>query len=90
MTAYNNLLSTVSKQLEVASGGANMSSLSELVEFIERNGFKPNPQIDVPLDEIDLIESNLFDYQRALINNDPNIAELYHQRKRLRDQRAAE
>lgn len=87
ISAYNTFLGTIDKQLQPASGGTNMSSIGQLVEFIERNGFKPNPQIEVPLDELDMIEANLFAYQSALINNDPGIADLFHQRKRLYDER---
>lgn len=88
ISAYNTFLSAVDKQLQPANGGTNMSSIGQLVEFIERNGFKPNPQIEVPLDELDMIEENLFAYQRALINNDPGIADLYEQRKRLYEARS--
>ena len=87
MAAYNKQFETVTKTLPVTSGGSNMSSLSELVAFIERNGFHPNPIPEVPNDELDMMEHNLMDYQRALITNDPGIAELYENRKRLRDRK---
>lgn len=81
ITLYEKLLTSVVKTLETLEG-EGVSSISELVEFIERNGYQANFYDGVPRDEIDLMMKNIQEYVRDLIEGEVNLTEIYEAKKR--------
>ena len=81
MVMYEKLLTSVTKTLETMEG-EGISAISELVEFIERNGYQANFYDGVPRDEIDMIMVNMQEYLKDLIEGEVNLTELYEQKKR--------
>jgi hypothetical protein len=81
MAMYEKLLTSVTKTLETMEG-EGISAISELVEFIERNGYQANFYDGVPRDEIDMIMVNMQEYLKDLIEGEVNLTELYEQKKR--------
>lgn len=89
MSMYDKLLTSVTKTLETMEG-EGISSISELVEFIERNGYQATFYDGVPRDEIDMIMNNIQEYLRDLVEGEVNLTELYEEKKRMLNKRKEE
>ena len=81
ITQYERLMSTMMKTLEEATG-EGISSIGEIVTFMEQNGFQPNFYSGVPRDEMDLLMENMQEYVRDLVLGEVNLTELYEGKKR--------
>jgi len=80
MSAYDRLVASINKSLEDAAS-TGVSVVSQLVEFIERNGYKPTFYEGVPRDEIDMIEENVKTYLKDLVEGEVNLTDMYERRK---------
>ena len=81
ITMYEKLLTSVTKTLETMEGDG-ISSISELIEFIERSGYQAEFYDGIPRDELDLMMQNIQEYLRDLIEGEVNLTELYEAKKR--------
>ena len=79
LSQYANLAKTTSDFKKTS--GDTIDSLSALVEFIERSGYKPRFYDGLPRDEYDLILQDYKDYITRLINNEGSLLEVIEQRK---------
>ena len=79
---YDKLMNSALKTLEQTQGDG-ITSVSEVIEFIEANGFQPKFYNDTPRDEIDELEKNIQEYLRDLVLGEVNLTELYESRKRI-------
>ncbi len=82
ITQYDKLMNSALKTLET-SQSEGITSVSEVVAFIEQNGFQPKFYTGIPRDELDLMEQNSQEYLRDLILGEVNLTDLYEARKRL-------
>jgi hypothetical protein len=73
---YDKLMSSVLKTLEVAKA-EGISSLSQILAFVERNGFQPKFYDGTPRDEIDMIENNIKEYLKDLVYGEVNLGEIF-------------
>lgn len=73
---YDKLMKSALSTLEV-SKTEGITSIGQICEFIERNGFQPTFYEGVPRDEIDMMMENMQEYTRDLILGEVNIAEMY-------------
>jgi hypothetical protein len=89
ITLYEKLVTSTIKTLETMEGDG-ITSVSELVEFIERNGYQANFYDGVPRDELDLMTNNMKEYIKDLIEGEVNLTELYESKKRQLEQRKEE
>lgn len=89
---YNKLMAQLSKTVgDKEEVGYN--SLSQLVAFIERNGYKPQFYDGVPRDEIDMMMDDIQGYLRDLVASEVNFEEMLEraiEKKRKRDNPKAE
>lgn len=81
VTLYDKLVTSTIKTLESMEGDG-ITSISELIDFIERNGYQANFYDGVPRDEIDLIINNVKEYVKDLIEGEVNLTEIYEQKKK--------
>lgn len=89
MTQYNNFMTTALKNVEKNQTNA-ITSVSQIVEFIERNGYQANFYDGVPRDEIDMIINNIKDYIKDLVHGETNLPEIYNQVKMRHDKGSQE
>jgi len=76
---YDKIINSVLKQLET-SQSEGISSISQVVEFIEKNGFQPKFYEGIPRDEIDMMEKNIQEYLRDLVHSEVNLTELFEKK----------
>lgn len=79
ITNYEKLMSTALKTLE-ASKTEGISSVGQICDFIERNGYKPRFYEGIPRDEIDMIEQNIKEYLRDLVQGEVNLTDIYERK----------
>lgn len=84
MTQYNNYMNSARKDLEKKDSNA-ITSVGQIVEFIERNGYRANFYDGVPRDEIDMIIENIKEYIADLVRGETNLPEIYAQVKQRYD-----
>lgn len=89
MTQYNNLMNSALKNVEKTQADA-ITSVGQIVEFIERNGYRANFYDGVPRDEIDMIIDNIKEYTRDLVRGETNLPEIYAQAKLRQESRIDE
>lgn len=78
---YEKLMASVLKMVEKTQSDA-ITSIGQVIEFIERNGYKANFYDGLPRDEIDLIMKNTQEFLRDLIMNEVSLPEVYSNIKR--------
>lgn len=84
MTQYNNFMNSALKNIEKKESNA-ITSVGQIVEFIERNGYRANFYDGVPRDEIDMIIVNIKEYIADLVRGETNLPEIYAQVKQRYD-----
>lgn len=84
MTQYNNFMTSALKNVEKNQTGA-ITSVGQIVEFIERNGYKAKFYDGVSRDEIDMIIENIKEYVADLVRGETNLPEIYAQVKQKYD-----
>jgi len=82
---YDKLMNSALKTLET-SQQEGITSVSELVSFIEQNGFQPKFYTGIPKDDIDMLMDNAQEYMRDLVLGEVNLTDLYEGRKRVYDE----
>lgn len=80
MTQYNNLMTNALKNVERTQGDA-ITSVGQIVDFIEKRGYTANFYDGIPRDEIDMIEKNIKEYIADLVRGETNLPEIYAQAK---------
>lgn len=86
MTQYNNFMTSALKNVEKTQTNG-ITSISQIVEFIERNGYVAKFYDGVPRDEIDMIIENIKEYIADLVRGETNLPEIYAQIKAKEGQR---
>ena len=84
MTQYNSLMTNALKNVEKNQSDA-ITSVGQIVEFIERNGYKAKFYDGIPRDEIDMIEQNIKEYVGDLVRGEVNMPEIYAAAKQRLD-----
>ena len=84
MTQYNNFMTSALKNVEKNQSGA-ITSVGQIVEFIERNGYKAKFYDGISRDEIDRIIENIKEYVGDLVRGETNLPEIYAQLKQKYD-----
>ena len=84
MTQYNNFMTSALKNVEKNQSGA-ITSVGQIVEFIERNGYKAKFYDGISRDEIDRIIENMKEYVGDLVRGETNLPEIYAQVKQKYD-----
>ena len=84
MTQYNNLMTNALKNVEKSQSDA-ITSIGQVVEFIERNGYKAQFYDGVARDELDMIEQNIKEFIADLVRGETNLPEIYAQAKQRKD-----
>lgn len=87
MTQYNNFMTSALKNVQKKDSNA-ITSVGQIVEFIERNGYRANFYDGVPRDEIDMLLENMKEYIADLVRGETNLPEIYAQTKQRYDQGA--
>ena len=77
---YNKLMTSLQKVVEKNEGN-KITSLGQILAFIEQNGYKPNFYDGIPRDELDLLERNIKEHITDAVLSAVNISEVYEQRK---------
>lgn len=80
ITQYDKLMTSALKTLETTQSNG-ITSIGQVVEFIEKNGYKPKFYEGVPRDEIDMIEKNIQEYLRDLVQGEVNLTEIYDRKR---------
>lgn len=80
ITQYDKLMSSALKTLETTQANG-ITSVGQIVEFIEKNGYKPSFYEGVPRDEIDMIEKNIQEYLADLVKGEVNLTEIYERKR---------
>lgn len=88
MTQYNTFMTSALKNIERKNNNA-ITSVGQIVEFIERNGYKANFYDGIPRDEVDMIIKNMQEYVTDLIRGETNLPQIYAQLKQRYDQTGA-
>lgn len=84
ITQYDKLMSSALKTLETAQS-QGITSIGQVIEFIEKNGYKPKFYEGVPQDEIDMIEKNIQEYLKDLVQGEVNLTEIYERKQREKE-----
>lgn len=89
ITQYDRLMTSALKTLETTQSGG-ITAIGQVIEFIERNGYKPHFYEGIPRDEIDMIEKNIKEYLRDLVQGEVNLTDLYErkQMEKMQDDKA--
>lgn len=80
ITQYDKLMTSALKTLETAQS-EGITAIGQVIEFIERNGYKPHFYEGIPRDEIDMIEKNIKEYLRDLVQGEVNLTDLYERKR---------
>lgn len=80
ITQYDKLMTSALKTLETTQS-EGITAIGQVIEFIERNGYKPHFYEGIPRDEIDMIEKNIKDYLRDLVQGEVNLTDLYERKQ---------
>lgn len=80
ITQYDKLMTSALKTLETAQS-EGITAIGQVIEFIERNGYKPHFYEGIPRDEIDMIEQNIKEYLRDLVQGEVNLTDLYERKR---------
>lgn len=80
ITQYDKLMNSVLKTFEKIDSNA-ITSVGQIVEFIERNGYKPTFYDGTPRDELDFLEQNIKEYLRDLVEGEVNLSDLFEAEK---------
>lgn len=86
MTQYNNIMTSALKNIEKTQSNG-ITSISQIVEFIERNGYVAKFYDGIPRDEIDMIIENIKEYTADLVRGETNLPEIYAQIKAKENKR---
>lgn len=86
---YDKLMNSALKTLET-SQQEGITSVSEVIAFIEQNGFQPKFYSGIPRDEIDMLMENIQEYLKDLVLGEVNLTDLYEARKRVKDRKDKE
>lgn len=86
---YDKLMNSALKTLD-ATQQEGITSVAEVIAFIEQNGFQPTFYSGIPKDEIDMLMENIQKYLKDLVLGEVNITELYESRKRIQARREEE
>lgn len=89
ITQYEKLMTSALKTLE-ASQQQGITSVGEIVSFMEQNGFQPNFYSNTPRDEIDFMMENVQEYLRDLVMGEVNLTDLYEAKRRAFDKLEAD
>lgn len=81
---YDKLMGSALKTLETTQG-EGITSIGEIVAFMEQNGFQPKFYSGIPKDEIDLMMENVQEYLRDLVLGEVNLTDLYEGKKRAQE-----
>lgn len=77
---YEKTMSSVLKTFQAVDTNA-ITAVGQIIEFIERNGYKPTFYEGVPRDEIDMLEKNIQEYLRDLVQSEVNLTDLFEKEK---------
>lgn len=80
LSQYDKLMTSALKTLETTQA-EGITAIGQVIEFIEKNGYKPHFYEGIPRDEIDMIQHNIQDYLRDLVQGEVNLTELYERKK---------
>lgn len=80
ITQYDKLMTSALKTLETAQS-EGITAIGQVIEFIERNGYKPHFYEGIPRDEIDMIETNIKEYLKDLVQGEVNLTDLYERKR---------
>lgn len=83
---YESLLASLQKAVEKNETGG-ITSLGQILAFVERNGYKPSFYDGIPRDELDMMEQNIKEHISDTVTSAVNISEIYEQRKRALSKR---
>ncbi len=83
---YESLLVSLQKAVEKNETGG-ITSLGQILAFVERNGYKPSFYDGIPRDELDMMEQNIKEHISDAVTSAVNISEIYEQRKRALSKR---
>lgn len=80
ITQYDKLMTSALKTLETTQQ-SGITSIGQVIEFIEKNGYKPRFYEGVPRDEIDMIEKNIQEYLKDLVQGEVNLTDIYERKR---------
>jgi len=80
ITQYDKLMTSALKTLETTQSNG-ITAIGQVIEFIERNGYKPHFYEGIPRDEVDMIENNIKEYLRDLVQGEVNLTDLYERKR---------
>ena len=80
ISQYDKLMTSALKTLETTQSNG-ITAIGQVIEFIEKNGYKPKFYEGVPQDEIDMIEQNIKDYLKDLVQGEVNLTDIYERKK---------
>ena len=86
---YDKLMNSALKTLET-SQQEGITSVGEIIAFVEQNGFQPKFYTGIPKDEIDMLMKNVQEYLKDLVLGEVNLTDLYEARKRVKDSKEAD
>jgi hypothetical protein len=81
ISQYDKLMSSALKTLETTQSNG-ITAIGQVIEFIEKNGYKPRFYEGVPQDEIDMIEQDIKEYLRDLVQGEVNLTEIYERKRK--------
>ena len=81
MDQFTKMWASIMKEVDKTQSNA-ITSVGQIVEFIERNGYKANFYDGVSRDEIDMIIQNMKEYIQDLIRSETNLPEIYAMAKK--------
>lgn len=84
ITQYEKLMTSALKTLETTQE-EGISSVGQVIEYIERNGYQPRFYEGIPKDEIDMLMKNIQEYLRDLILGEVNLTDIYDRRKNMKE-----
>ena len=84
---YDKLMTSALKTLETTQG-EGITSIGEIIAFMEQNGFQPKFYSGIPKDEIDMMMENIQEYLRDLVLGEVNLTDLYEAKKRAQERNA--
>lgn len=80
LTQYDRIMSTMLKTLETVQS-EGITAIGQVVEFIERNGYKPNFYDGVARDELDLLIQDIKEFTKDLVEGAVDLGEIYEREK---------
>ena len=80
ITQYDKLMTSALKTLETTQS-KGITAIGQVIEFIEKNGYKPHFYEGIPRDEIDMITKNIQEYLKDLVQGEVNLTDIYERKR---------